>query len=82
MKKCCTTNDKEMKTMPSIELIEYEKITYIKRMEDYLQSLKSMKETEARAVSYQNLLKSQIIQENGEFTKHYNFTGAAVQMKE
>ncbi len=34
------TKDKEVNIMPSIELIEREKVTYVKEMQEYLNSLK------------------------------------------
>ena len=67
-------NDKEVYYMPSVEMIEYERASYIKEMEDYLFNLKRMKKSEARKISHDNLVKSQIIKENGEFTERYEFT--------
>ncbi len=64
-------NDKEADVMPVIELIEHERITYIKEMEDYLQKLKEMPKEQAKKLSKENLMKNNIIKENGEFTDYY-----------
>lgn len=64
--------DKEVSVMPTIELIEYERIAYIKGMEEYLDNLKRMTKTEAKKISHENLVKSHILQENGEFTERYS----------
>lgn len=58
--------------MPEIELVEYERIAYVKGMEDYLQNLRSMPYKEAVRKSQINLQNCHIIQENGEFTEKYN----------
>lgn len=73
--------DKEANIMPSVELIECERVAYIKEMEEYLHNLKSMKKAEARKVSHENLVKSKIIDENGEFTERYEFTRISMQKK-
>ena len=65
------TEEKEAEIMPTIELIEYERIEYIKEMEDYLNNLKKMPKEEAIKKSRENLINSNIIQENGEFTEQY-----------
>ena len=41
------TNEKEVNAMPAIELIEYERIAYIKEMKDYLSMLKALPGEEA-----------------------------------
>lgn len=67
--------------MPSVEVIEREKVAYIKEMEEYLRNLKEMSENEAKRISYENLVKSRIIKENGEFTEHYKYTKINMQKK-
>lgn len=57
--------------MPSIELVEYEKVTYVQEMEEYLQTLKSMGKSQAKKRSYESLLQSEIITETGEFSERY-----------
>lgn len=65
------TKDKEMNVMPVIETLEYERVAYVKEMEEYLNNLKQMTRSEAKKISHDNLVKCQIIQENGEFTERY-----------
>lgn len=66
--------DKVVNNMPSVKLIEHERVTYISEMEEYLNKLKKMEKNQARKISLENLKKSQIIGENGEFTEHYKFS--------
>lgn len=73
--------DKEMKSMPSVELIESEKVAYIKEMREYLQNLKNMEHNQAKKISLENLVRSQIVEENGDFTERYEFTRINVQKK-
>lgn len=75
------TKDKEVKVMPTMEMIERERVTYVKEMEEYLQKLKQMKKSEAKKKSFDNLVQSQIIHENGEFTEHYEYTKIMLQEK-
>lgn len=63
--------DKGMNIMPSVEMLESEKVAYINEMKEYLKRLKGMELNEAKKISFANLVKSQIIDENGEFTKYY-----------
>lgn len=72
----------EVDIMRSVELIECEKIAYINGMKEYLQRLKSMEHSQAKKVSLENLKKSKIIGENGEFTEHYEYMRTGVQKKE
>ena len=65
------TNEKEAEIMTAIELIEYERTEYIKEMEGYLHKLKKMPKQEAIKKSRENLIRSNIIQEDGEFTEQY-----------
>ncbi len=65
------TNEKEAEIMPAMELIEYERTEYIKEMEGYLHKLKKMPKQEAIKKSRENLIRSNIIQEDGEFTEQY-----------
>lgn len=67
-------NGKDGNIIPTIELIEYEKETYVKEMQDYLQELKRMNKKDAQRKSLQNLVQSGIIYENGEFTEYYEYT--------
>ena len=57
--------------MPTIELVEYERTVYIKKMEDYLVKLKGLPTEEAKKKSLQNLIASNILQEDGNFTEIY-----------
>ena len=75
-------NDKEGDIMPTIELIEYERATYVKEMQNYLQELKRMNKKEAQKKSFQNLVQSEIIHENGEFTERYEYTKTMLEKNE
>ncbi len=66
--------DKEENIMVPIELIETDRLTYIKEMEDYLCKLKKLPKNTAKKIAKENLVKSQIIQENGEFSERYKFS--------
>ena len=65
------TNEKEGCIMSPMEMLECERVAYVNGMEEYLQKLKSMDKKEAQKISFNNLVQSQIIYENGEFTEHY-----------
>lgn len=65
------TNDKEVTYMPTMDMIEYERVNYVKEMQDYLRNLKKLSKNEAKEKSFQNLVKSEIICENGEFTERF-----------
>ena len=67
------TNDKEVTYMPTMDMIEYERVNYVKEMQDYLRNLKKLSKNEAKEKSFQNLVKSEIICENGEFTEHFEY---------
>ena len=73
--------DKEVNVMPSVELVECEKVAYINGMKEYLQNLKSMEYGQAKKISFENLKNSKIIGENGEFTEHYEYMRMSVQNK-
>lgn len=73
--------ESEVDIMPSVELIESEKVAYINEMKKYLQKLKNMEHSQAKKVSLENLMKSNIIGENGEFTEHYEYMQISVQKK-
>lgn len=60
--------------MPSVELVESERVAYVKEMEDYLTNLKNMPDNLAQEKSRENLLNCNIIQENGDFTERYKFS--------
>lgn len=64
-------NDKEVYTMPTIEMVECERVAYVKGMEQYLRKLKAMPNNEAVEKSQINLESCHIIQEDGEFTERY-----------
>lgn len=66
-----TTKEKGVDIMPSIELFERERVAYVNGMEEYLCRLKKMKKPEAKKISLESLVRSQILQENGEFTERY-----------
>lgn len=68
--------------MPSIEQVEYERVAYLKGMEDYLQKLKSMPRSEAVKKSRINLMNCHIIQEDGEFTERYSYSRTHTKHKE
>lgn len=67
------TNDKEVMYMPTMDMIEYERVNYVKEMQDYLRNLKNLNKKEAKEKSFQNLVKSDIISENGEFTERFAY---------
>lgn len=69
-----STNDKEVDTVPAIELVEHERVAYVKGMENYLQKLKAMPDSEAIKKSRINLESCNIIQENGEFSERYSYS--------
>ena len=66
--------DSEVDVMPSVELVESERVAYVKEMEDYLTNLKNMPDNLAQEKSRENLLNCNIIQENGDFTERYKFS--------
>lgn len=66
--------DKGIEKMPMMDAIEYERVTYVNEMQDYLDKLKKMGKKEAKKKSFQNLVESEIIHENGEFTEHFTYT--------
>lgn len=67
------TKDREVKGMPTMDMIECERVAYVNEMQEYLQRLKQMNRAEAQKKSFENLVQSQIIYENGEFTEHYDY---------
>ena len=67
--------------MPTIEMIESERVAYVKEMEDYLKELKQMDKSDAQKKSFKNLVQSKIIYENGEFTEKYKYTKEVLQKK-
>lgn len=50
-------------------------------MKEYLKNLKGMSRVEAEKVSHDNLVKSRIIEENGEFTEQYQYARMNMQKK-
>lgn len=77
-----SADDKEVDSMPSIEQVEYERVAYIKGMEDYLQRLNSMSESEAIERSRISLKGAGILQEDGEFTERYRYSRVYTMQKE
>lgn len=75
------SKDEEVNVMPTIEMIECERVAYVKEMEEYLQQLKQMNKCDAKRKSFENLVKSQIIHEDGEFTERYEYTKIIMQKK-
>ena len=73
--------DKEVNIMPSVELIECEKVAYINGMKEYLKQLKSMEQSQAKKISLENLKKSKIICENWVFTEHYEYMLMSLQKR-
>lgn len=76
-----TRRESGVDVMPSVELVEYEKVAYINEMKEYLQKLKSMEYSQAKKISFENLKGSKIIDENGEFTEHYECVRISVQKR-
>ncbi len=70
--------DEEVTVMSPVELIEREKVAYINEMKDYLHNLKNMPKPEAKKISHANLVKSNIITEDGHFTERYEFTRISI----
>lgn len=67
--------------MPSIELVERERASYIRGMKDYLQNLKRLPEDEAIGRAKKSLEGCHIIQADGEFTERYHYTKALSKAK-
>ena len=65
------TKEKEVGIMSPMEILEQERVAYVDEMQEYLQSLKQMNKKDAQKISFNNLVQSQIIYENGEFTEQY-----------
>ncbi|MCM1282954.1 MAG: hypothetical protein NC242_04830 [Roseburia sp.] len=74
-------SEREVNIMPTVELIECERVAYVKEMQDYLRELKRMNKMDAQKKSFENLVQSEIICENGEFTDHYEYTKIMLQKK-
>ena len=55
------TNDKEVTYMPTMDMIEYERVNYVKEMQDYLRNLKKLSKNEVKEKSFHYLVKSEII---------------------
>lgn len=67
--------------IPVIKQIEHEKIAYIKEMKQYLYNLKQMPKNEARNKAQINLIESNIIQKNGEFSQQYKYSREIFEQK-
>lgn len=74
-------DDKEVDIMPTIELVECERTAYIKGMEDYLQKLRLMPNSEVVRKSKESLKNCHIICEDGEFSERYSNTRKHVQRR-
>lgn len=67
-----SAKDNKGDIMPTIELLECERVAYVKGMDNYLQKLKAMPDDEAIEKSRINLQNSNIIEPNGDFTERYH----------
>lgn len=76
-----STKDEEVNIMPTMEMIEYERVAYVNGMEEYLQKLKSMDKSDAKKKSFENLVQCNIIHEDGEFTERYEYTKIVLQKR-
>lgn len=76
-----SANVEEVDIMPTIELVECERVAYVKGMQNYLQKLKSMSNSEAIKKSRSNLESSNIITKDGEFTDSYSYSRGNVPQK-
>lgn len=65
------TQKEEDDIMPTIELVEKERLSYLDDMAQYLENLRAMPKKEAEELSKRNLIESGIIDENCELTEHY-----------
>ena len=72
---------RKLHSCPGIGFDLDDTVAYVKGMEEYLQKLKSMKKSEAQKISFENLIKSEIITENGDFSERYEFTRMYIQKK-
>ena len=75
------TKDEEVNIMPTMEMIEYERVAYVNGMEEYLQKLKNMDKSDAKKKSFENLVQCKIIHEDGEFTERYEYTKIVLQKR-
>ena len=75
------TKDEEVNIMPTMEMIEYERVAYVNGMEEYLQKLKNMDRNDAKKKSFENLVQCKIIHEDGEFTERYEYTKIVLQKR-
>ena len=71
----------EVNVVPPIEMIEREREAYVREMEDYLNELKRMKKSDAQKKSFENLVESNIIGEDGDFTERYEYTKSTLEKK-
>jgi len=76
------TKEKEVGLMSPMEILEQERVAYVDEMQEYLHRLKQMNKIEAQKISFNNLVQSQIIYENGEFTEHYESSKNILSRKE
>lgn len=77
-----SAKDNKGDTMPIIELLECERVAYVKGMDNYLQKLKAMPDDEAIEKSRINLQNSNIIEPNGDFTERYHYSRKYTKSKE
>ena len=73
---------REVDAMPTIELLECERVAYVKEMKNYLQKLKALPNNEAIKRSRINLQDCNIIERNGEFTDRYRNSKKNLKNKE
>ena len=57
---------------PILEKYEPETLEYLKSMKKYIDDLRKMPEEDAQKIAKENLVKSGIMQENGEFTEEFS----------
>lgn len=69
-----STKANEVSAMPTIELLECERVAYVNGMKKYLQRLKAMPSDEAMEKSRISLVNCNIIESTGEFTERYRYS--------
>lgn len=68
------THTKEDDTMPTIEMMQQTRISYISDMQKYVENLKSLPKDQAFKTSKKNLISSGIIDENCILTDRYGYS--------
>ena len=77
-----SAKDKKEDTMPTIELLECERVAYVEGMKNYLQKLKTMPNSEAVEKSRISLQNSNIVEPSGDFTERYYYSRQYTKSKE